>query len=55
MKMKMRRNLAVMMSFAILAAMTGCGESSSTADTQSTAESSVADQTETAATAVAAA
>ena len=41
--MKMRRNLAVMMSFAILAAMTGCGESSSTADTQSAAESSVAE------------
>ena len=43
--MKMRRNLAVMMSFAILAAMTGCGESSSTADTQSAAESSVAEVT----------
>ena len=45
--MKMRRNLAVMMSFAILAAMTGCGESSSTADTQSAAESSVAEVTAT--------
>ena len=45
--MKMRRNLAVMMSFAILAAMTGCGESSSTADTQSAAESSVAEVTTT--------
>ena len=43
--MKMKRNLAVMMSFAILAAMTGCGESSSTADTQSAAESSVAEVT----------
>ena len=45
--MKMKRNLAVMMSFAILAAMTGCGESSSTADTQSAAESSVAEVTTT--------
>ena len=45
--MKMKRNLAVMMSFAILAAMTGCGESSSTADTQSAAESSVAEVTAT--------
>ena len=41
--MKMRRNLAVMMSFALLAALTGCGSGSSTADTQSAAESSVAE------------